>query len=58
MNQNCLFTHGVRCVKRQTGFITWETGPPPRGRCITHAPLLLMVVSKTERMRPDRGVVG
>ncbi len=28
MNQNRLFTHRATCVKRQVGFITWETGSP------------------------------
>src|SRR4051794_39538430 len=28
MNPNCLFTHSAWCVKRQEGFLTWETGRP------------------------------
>ena len=28
MKGNRLFTHSATCVKRQFGFITWETGSP------------------------------
>ena len=45
MNRDRLFTQVARCVKRQIGFITWETGPArrpthPRGQAgrPAHAP--------------------